>query len=483
MVNKFRKNFILSCAYELVTAVYPLIMLPYISRVLGTEGVGVYSYHYAIAGYFAMFCIWGINAYGNRNIASCLDNHTQLQTTFNEIYSAQIFISLPAIVIYLCYSFCLGTEQRVYSLILSSILIAQAINPGWFLLGIGEVKVLLFRNIFVRVISALLIFVFVHNSNDLVAYFIINGITVVSGAIITLYSIKRYIMPSLVTIAESKKHFVSIIKLFLPVLALNSYAYIDKILIGIFHSKADVGLYENADKIVSMPKQIYTAMTWVLLAHASSLIAKEKKDENINLINTTIEYLLFVIYPVSFGISAISQSLVPWYMGKGFEESILLLKVFPFVLIFMGISNILRTQYFIPSQKDNTYLSITIMGMLINIFFSIFLIKRYGAIGAVIGSLLSEACMTLIFSIVAGKDFDVWKSYRYTWIYLLSSIIMYCTIRVCFSYAEPTIKTTVLQVVFGAIIYLTVTFVLSLFCSEKRMLIKKFITNVKRKKN
>ena len=64
-------NFIYSTIYQMLAIITPLITSPYVSRVLGSEGVGAYSYTYSIASMFALFGMLGVNNYGNRTIASC----------------------------------------------------------------------------------------------------------------------------------------------------------------------------------------------------------------------------------------------------------------------------------------------------------------------------------------------------------------------------------------------------------------------------
>ncbi len=475
---KLKKNFVMSFAYEFMVSVYPLIMLPYTSRVLGSEGTGIYSYHYAIASYFALFCVWGINVYGDRSISRCLGNRSQMEKVFSEIYSAQLYLSLLTIIVYLCYCCCFSGEGRAYSLVLVSLLLSRALNPGWFFLGIGEVKVVLTRNLFVRIISASLIFIFVKDMDDLLLYFIINGVALLFGTVTTLVQIRKYITPSLTVIKRAAPHFRLIIKLFLPMLALNGYTYIDKILLGVFHDNATVGLYENADKIV--PRQVYTAMTWVLVSHTSSLIAAKKERENNELIHKTMDYILLIMIPIAFGISSIAPFFVPWFMGEEFEGCIGLLKIFPFVLVFMGVSSVLRTQYFIPNQKDNEYVFITVAGVVINLYISSFLVRDYGAFGVIIGSLISEFLMALAYNFIANRDFPVGRSYRYVWIYIFCGLIMCFVLHVVFRDSKAAIQTTVFQIICGTITYFMSVSFLYLLYKEKRRSMRTMIGKIGR---
>ncbi|EMF0152770.1 oligosaccharide flippase family protein, partial [Enterococcus hirae] len=69
MKSNLKTNFIYNSAYQMLSMIVPLVTTPYISRVLGADGVGIYSYNYSIAAYFVMFILLGLNNYGNREIA------------------------------------------------------------------------------------------------------------------------------------------------------------------------------------------------------------------------------------------------------------------------------------------------------------------------------------------------------------------------------------------------------------------------------
>ena len=93
-MTSIKKNFLYNAFYQVLTLILPLITTPYISRVMGAERVGVYSYAYSIAYYFGMFILLGTNNYGNRTIASVRDDKKILSKTFWSIYAMQLFLGL-----------------------------------------------------------------------------------------------------------------------------------------------------------------------------------------------------------------------------------------------------------------------------------------------------------------------------------------------------------------------------------------------------
>ena len=94
------KNFIFNVGYQLVMYLFPLVTAAYISRVLGAENLGTYSYVSSIVTICGMFCLLGISNYGNREIAKIRDDYDLRCKTFSEIFSLQLLLSVTVIIIY-----------------------------------------------------------------------------------------------------------------------------------------------------------------------------------------------------------------------------------------------------------------------------------------------------------------------------------------------------------------------------------------------
>ena len=74
MTKSIKINFIYNLIFQIVTLCLPLITVPYTSRVLGREGIGLYSYTLSITQYFIIIGTLGMSLYGNRAIAYVRDN-------------------------------------------------------------------------------------------------------------------------------------------------------------------------------------------------------------------------------------------------------------------------------------------------------------------------------------------------------------------------------------------------------------------------
>lgn len=82
---KAARNFIYNIGYQVLIIIVPLILAPYISRVVGPEGVGTYSYTYSIVTMFGLFASLGMAKYGNREISKCGDDREKRTRVFSEL--------------------------------------------------------------------------------------------------------------------------------------------------------------------------------------------------------------------------------------------------------------------------------------------------------------------------------------------------------------------------------------------------------------
>ena len=67
-------NYVYNLTYQILVIAIPLITTPYLSRVLGAENIGIYSYTLSITTYFILLGTLGIAMYGQREIAYLQNN-------------------------------------------------------------------------------------------------------------------------------------------------------------------------------------------------------------------------------------------------------------------------------------------------------------------------------------------------------------------------------------------------------------------------
>ena len=161
-----KKNFIYNIIYQILILILPLITIPYVSRILGADGIGIYSYTYSIAYYFMLVAMLGLNNYGNRTIAKVRDDKEKLSKEFFGIYSLQLITSIIMVICYLLYVLIFDNSYKIIALIQILYVISTVFDINWFFFGIEKFKLTITRNTIIKVLSLVLIFIF-YIVNDL----------------------------------------------------------------------------------------------------------------------------------------------------------------------------------------------------------------------------------------------------------------------------------------------------------------------------
>ena len=303
-MNSIKKNFIYNLIYQVLIVLFPLVTSPYISRVLGSDGLGVYSYRYSIANYFVIFAMLGISTHGNRSVAMVRDDREKVSQTFWNIYVAHLIISVSITVIYLFYVLKMVDVNRDIAMIEMVYVVSAIFDINWFFFGIERFDLTVTRNIVVKVLSVTSIFVFVHERTDVWKYALIMSLgTLISQSFVWIY-LKKYVDFRKPTLKGIIAQIKPMLVLFLPVIAISVYKLMDKIMLGAMTTMSEVGVYENAEKINSLTSGIITALGTVMLPRMTNLAANGKKNESKKYINISIQFVSLLAAAIAFGINS-----------------------------------------------------------------------------------------------------------------------------------------------------------------------------------
>lgn len=468
-MNNPKKNFIYNLIYQILILIIPLITAPYLSRVVGADGVGTYSYTYSIVYYFMLLTLLGINNYGNRSIAKVRDDKRKLSKTFWSLYLFQLLMGVIMLIAYISYLYLFDVKYRNIAIIQTLFIISAMLDINWLFFGLEEFKKTITRSTFVKIGNVILIFLLVKTKNDLWKYtLIMSGMTCLSQLILWSFLRKRISFVK-ININDIIKHIKSNLILFIPVVAVSLYKMMDKIMLGFLTSVTEVGFYENSEKIVNIPMTLITALGTVMLPRASNMISKGKINEVNKYIDKSISFVMFLSFAMCFGLIGIGYNFAPFYFGKEFQKSGLLIMLLSITLPCLAFANVLRTQYLIPIEKDKIYIKSVSIGAITNLIMNFIFIPKFKSIGACMGTIIAEFMVMLYQAISLRKELAI-KEYIIKIIpFFIKSLIMLICIYP-FNYIKMnSLIRLILQVCIGGTIYLllNIKYVLSIVNLKK----------------
>lgn len=448
-----KKNFALNIIYQILVLIIPLITIPYVSRKLGADGVGIYSYTYSIAYYFMIIAMLGLNNYGNRTIAKVRNDKEVLSKTFTEIYALQLITSAIAVFSYLAFSFLFNNDHKLITILQSFYVISCAFDINWFFFGIEKFKITVTRNAIVKFLSLVAIFIFVNDSHDVWIYTMILSLSTLVSQLLLWPFLKNEIHITKIKFRDVKKHFKPCLILFLPVVAISIYKVMDKTMLGAINSLNELGYYESAEKIIGAPLAIISALGTVMLPRMSNIYHNGEKEEAHKMIEQSIKIIMFLSFAMTFGIIGIAKDFSILFFGKSFARTGILLSMLSVTIIFQSFGNVFRTQYLIPNEQDKVYVTSVFIGALINLVSNFIFIPYFGAVGACIGTILAEFFVMFYQALKVKKELPL-KEYIYSIIpFFVKSIIMFIIVVVIGMMNCNLYVKLLLQIVIAILVY------------------------------
>lgn len=458
-MENVKRNLIYNILYQLLIIILPLVTAPYISRTLGANSVGIYSYTNSIAYYFLLIAMLGISTYGNRSIASIRDEKKKISKTFFEIYSIQFSTFVIAIFIYIIYSIFIVNENNDIFLIQLFYIVSGLLDISWLFFGLEKFKITVTRNTVIKLLTVICMFVFVKNPSDLWKYTLIMSLgTFISQAYLWLY-LKKYVNFANIKFDNVKKHIKPILILFIPVIAYSVYKVMDKIMLGSMSTYEQVAFYQNSEKIINIPMGIITALGTVMLPRMSNIISKGEDEKTSNYIRISIKLVTLIGSAITFGIIGTSKIFAPVYLGSEFSSCSTTMTLLSITVFALSWANVVRTQYLIPSHNDRIYVFSAITGAIINIIINAILIPKFGANGAAIGTIFAEFSVMLFQVIAVSKKLPILKNIVATVPYLITGFIMMIVVYFEGKFLGESILTLITQIFTGGLIYILLTFI------------------------
>ena len=423
-MNNPKKNFIYNIAYQILTMVIPILTAPYLARTIGAAGVGTYSYTHSIVYYFMLLTLLGVNNYGNRTIAKVRDDKEKLSKTFWSIYTLQLCMGAIMLLLYLTYVAVFDVEHSIIALYQSLFIVSAILDINWLFFGLEEFKKTVTRNSIIKICNVILIFLFVKDDSDVWKYtFIMSSMACLSQVVLWGFARKKIKFAS-IKINDIKRHIKPNLVLFIPVIAVSLYKIMDKIMLGSMSSVTEVGYYENAEKIISIPLTLITALGTVMLPRMSNIIAKGETHKINTYISKSTRFVMFASLAMCAGLIAIGKNFAPLFFGEEFEKTGALIILLSLTMPMISFANVLRTQFLIPKEKDKIYIKSVFLGAITNLIMNFIFIPSCGSIGACFGTIAAEFIVMAYQAFAVRRELPIRQYLKQSLPFLIKAIIM-----------------------------------------------------------
>lgn len=456
--KKISINIFYNILNQIVSFIVPLILSPYVARVLSAELIGDYSYALANSSYFVLIEALGFSLYGMLKVSANRADKNYISTLFKEIMIAKFFLMVICIIVYTISFVWTSSDNKILCAIMIMNIISTGIDSTWFLMGMEDFKTTALRNIAVRLVNVFLIIILVKSEKDFLIYAIIMQLSNVISYIVVFPTVKKYIISSKVSFKNILKHTIKSLIYFVPGIVNTIFTSADKTVLGAFANSYEVGVYEQASKICSLCGSVINSISNVVMPRVIYLNHNASNEKSKRFMFKTLHYASIVAIAVTVGIICISDEFVPLFFGLGYEKSAVLLKILAFNVLMSILANYIGQQCLISNGKQNQYNIAISVGALLNVILNLFMVERFQSVGISVASVVSSGVLFWVVLVFSREIISLKNIIQMDWKAIISAIIMFVTIY--WLNFDDLFITLVVKIVVGAAVYIAILAIL-----------------------
>lgn len=455
MKTSVKRNYILNLSCQPLSLLIFLITTPYVSRTLGVDQIGTYSYASSIVAYFVLFATLGTTIYGQREISYCQNDKNRRSIVFWNVEFITLISSTVCLLAYVVYIGVSARNTGILFAILAFNIVNVIFDITWLYQGMEDFPIIVTRNIATKILNILSIFIFIKSRDDFIKYAVINIIFLLFGSVSLWLGIGKYVSKISIKNINIIRYLPGILLLFFPTIATTLYTQLDKTMLGVLTtSSVENGYYEQAMKISKMPLILVTSLGTVMLPRMGVYYNAGNSEQIKKTLYKSFCFVTFLGCPLSLGLIGISANFVPWFFGKGYDGVIGVLRILSFHNIIIAYSNVAGIQFLVPTGQQNKLTLSVFAGAIVNFVLNFLFIPKWFAIGAAVASVISEMVVTAVQMYFMSKVIKSIEIFCGTWKYMLCAAVMLMVILLEDMWLKPSLVNTFLIIGSGTTVYI-----------------------------
>lgn len=388
------RNFMYNSILTVSGYVFPLLTYPYVSRVLGVDGIGICNFVDGIINYFILFSALGINLVGIREVAKHRENRRKLSECFMSIFSFNVLTTVLMEIILLTAVVFIDALQpyRGFLLIGAMKLAANLFLVEWFYKGIENFRFITVRTIIVKLLYVAGVFLFVKETDDCQTYYLMTTLMFMVNAFINWHILRRF-----VSVSFRRTGIMAYAK---PIISMGCYSLLTSVYtsfnvvyLGFVAGDTEVGYYATATKMYTLVIALFSAFTSVMLPHMSACADKGNTSAFIHSMRRTCTILFRYAIPGTAFLVMFSPEIVRIISGPEYGPAVLPMRVIVPLILIIGYEQILIIQTLMPMRRDKAVLANSIIGSAVGLTLNLALVPYLGCLGSAIVWVVAEVCV------------------------------------------------------------------------------------------
>lgn len=357
-MNIVFKNFTYLSILNGLNIVLPLLVIPYLTNVIGVAHYGVYAYILVLVQNINVVTQYGFQFSATKKISQNRDDHSFLEQYCSNILCARFLVATLCIALVLALShWALDTSDRFFMFLTAiGMIYGDVFIPTWLFQGLERMKYMTIVNSSSKILFTILIFVVVIRPEDYEYIMLLNSLGFLLAAILSMVLVRKQFKirlpkPRMKEVFSELRESLS---LCFSMIGIDLYRNMNVVVLNFFVSDAAMGVYALAERVIKAAQSFITPVSQALFPHMSLKIKQEGVGKSMVLLRRAAIFLFILTIVVALGIFFCGDFLVS-LVGKDFSEikplmnwmyPVLIFGCMNFLLGFVGLVNLNQQKYF-----------------------------------------------------------------------------------------------------------------------------------------
>lgn len=395
------KNISAVFSSKIISFAVPLLILPYITKVLGLEQFGLLSFSLAISQYLVIVTTYGFDLTATQQISKARNDKKAISDVFCNVITAKLLIALLCLLLLIA-TFCINnSSSSVMELVAYSYIgvLGAGLSVQWLYQGKEKLGIFSAMRVMSQLATLPFYFIFVKNGSDThIAILLLSIPSFTSSIVGILYAYRKgWMLWSFLPRVEGvhfqlKNGWYVFVSNVIGSLYLNTIP----VLLGVLSGPASVGIYSAAYKIFQASQSLYQAITSSYYPRVNATLQEKGRVETIAFIVKLLKLQLFLGLSVGGGIFIMSDFIVHFIYSDSYNDSSIVLKLFSVLPVIIGVGSVLGIQTLLTFDLKKEMMKVYTTCAIFSLFISIPLSFLYQEYGAAISVILVELLVTLL---------------------------------------------------------------------------------------
>jgi O-antigen/teichoic acid export membrane protein len=424
-MNSIRLNAAYKFMLSFFNVAVPMLLVPYLFRVLGPESIGEIEFSQSVFGYFFVVASLGMYSYGMREVSSVRDNPKKASKLFSELFVISAVSNTLGFIAFSVFVFLKPEAPRITPImyILSFNFISNIFLIEWVNESLENYRFIAIKTVAIRILSLAAVLLLIRSNNDYLFYVGINAGYALFNNLVSYFYIRNNFHFTF-TGLSFKKHIKPLLFITVMTNGWVLYGQLDKTFLGAFSSMTQVAYYSSAGKVIDILFPLLMSVTAVSTPRLAYYLQNSKSKYR-SLVKRISGFSLFIVFPSATGIFLLSDEIMRILGAEKFAGASTALKVFAVYMIVLTVERIYTHNVLFVHRKEKA-LNVLIIGFgFMNAVSKIFLIPVLSGVTAILSTLVFHTGLGLTEHFLAKKRlcvdtgiFDL-KNIRYVILSLL----------------------------------------------------------------